>query len=456
MGAKACKYCNNTLSPLRSLTDGEFCCDEHRQVYQREKSAQAEPQIAQNLLPLAFRAGLAGAPEVPLASFPEDLGSYSLPEFPTAGALSAAPAKLDPAQSLLRLGFDTRPAVAAESPIVAFTESLGAPPPPQLPQANLNPVTVPFEPPLAANPPLAKDPAFVEAAEALEAKLRQEAAQPQIKVPVAAMPLVQRGAGAWQWFRAAWHAAPMELKAMTFLLPVLLAVAGVPLIPKLHVPPAAFARIKLANQWKDIAQLISHRAAIAFNDDFRSGLDNWESRSNLTSSWSYDTVGFVQPGPLALYKPTLELKDYRFEFLGEIEHKALGCAFRAQDLDNYYALKFTEVKSGPLPSVRLVRYAVINGKEGPHTEKQLPLTVHADTMYRVAVETRGNDFIITAQGEMVDFFSDGRLPKGGVGFFSGRGEKARLRWVSVSHQYDTLGRLCAFLVPYGLESLGGS
>ncbi len=61
-------------------------------------------------------------------------------------------------------------------------------------------------------------------------------------------------------------------------------------------------------------------------------------------------------------------------FLGEIDQKAMGWAFRAEDLNNYYAMKFVVVKPGPLPLVRIVRYAVINGKEGPHVDKPLPIT----------------------------------------------------------------------------------
>jgi hypothetical protein len=71
-----------------------------------------------------------------------------------------------------------------------------------------------------------------------------------------------------------------------------------------------------------------------------------------------------------------------------------------------------------------------------------------DTIYRVRVDVRGNDFVTSVQGQVVDVFSDDRLPRGGVGFFSEAGEDARLRWVEVSHQYDMLGRLCAYLVPY--------
>ncbi len=213
---------------------------------------------------------------------------------------------------------------------------------------------------------------------------------------------------------------------------------------------------QVQDHWKNLNETISGRAAISYADDFRSGLDAWESRSNLTSSWSYDAAGFVRPGPLAVFKPTVELSDYSFEFLGEIDRKAMGWAVRAQDLKNYYAMKFVVVKPGPLPLVHMVRYAVINGKEGPHVDKPLPLTTRTDTLYRIQVNARGDDFTVMAQGVVVDFWSDSRLRHGGVGFFSGRGERARLRWVEVSHQYDALGRLCAYLKPYAPEEPYGT
>jgi hypothetical protein len=212
----------------------------------------------------------------------------------------------------------------------------------------------------------------------------------------------------------------------------------------------------VGDQWKNVNQTISDRAAVEYADDFRSGLDAWQSRSNLTRSWSYDAAGFVRPGPLAIFKPTVDLSDYSFEFLGEIDQKAIGWAFRAQDLNNYYAMKLVIAKPGPLPLVHMVRYAVINGKEGPHVDKPLPMTVRTDMLYRIQVNARGGDFTIMAQGQVVDFWSDNRLPHGGVGFFCNRGERARLSWVEVSHQYDALGRLCAYLAPYGIEGRNGS
>jgi hypothetical protein len=265
-----------------------------------------------------------------------------------------------------------------------------------------------------------------------------------------------------RWLVAAWKTAPVDLKALALLLPVLVALIFSPALPKLRARFAAPAhsglrartRQALSERWKIFAQRISNRAAIAITDDFRSGLDGWQSRSNLTKSWSFDANGFVQPGPLAILQPTQDLTDYSFEFLGEIEQRAMGCAFRAQDLDNYYALKFEEENLGTLPSIKLVRYAVIDGKEGPRVEKLLPSGLRADMMNRFHVEVHGDDFTIMSQGEVLDFFSDSRLKSGGVGFFCARGEKARLRWVEVSHQYDTLGKLCAYLAPISLAGVG--
>jgi hypothetical protein len=275
----------------------------------------------------------------------------------------------------------------------------------------------------------------------------------------------RENAASWRWLITAWLGAPRDLKLVSLLLPFLLVVAitgSLPKVPIHQLAPQNLDEVQshmqkvVEEQWKTMNETISSRAAVAYADDFRSGLDAWESRSNLTRSWSYDAAGFVRPGPLAIFRPTVDLSDYRFEFLAEIDQKALGWAFRAEDLNNYYAMKFVVVKPGPLPLVRIVRYAVINGKEGPHVEKPLPMTVRTDMLYRIQVNARGGDFTIMAQGQVVDFWSDNRLQHGGVGFFCNRGERARLRWVEVSHQYDALGRLCAYLAPYGIEGRNGN
>jgi hypothetical protein len=163
------------------------------------------------------------------------------------------------------------------------------------------------------------------------------------------------------------------------------------------------------------------------------------------NSWKYDNLGGVKTGDLALYKPSKGLQDYHFHFTGEIEKKSLGWVFRAVDLQNYYAVKLQTIKSGRIPTIALLRYSVINGKESRRTQVRLPMQVDRDTVYHVDMDVNGQLFTVSIQGHVVDFWSDGRLKAGAIGFFSGKGEQARLQAVRLTHQYDALGRLCAFL-----------
>ena len=370
-----CKYCSSKLGPLRSLTDGEFCSDLHRQAFYQDQVRTAREQ--------------------------------------------------GPSQATT---FDSEPVQA---------ESVSAPP-----NTEHEPVAIDRVTNAVADVP------------ATELPENDPPAPPIRKGP-------RRLASSWTWLATAWKTAPFELKALALLLPILLGVIASPHLHKVgaHIqkPDPNDLRVRtrqaISDQWKGLAKRISNRAAIAITDDFRSGLDFWESRSNLTKSWSFDANGFVQPGPLAILTPTQDLADYSFEFLGEIERQAMGAAFRAQDLDNYYAIKFIRDDSNSMPALRLVRYPVIRGKEGPHVEVALPSSIRADRMNRFRVETHGGDFTIVVEGEVVDSFSDNRLETGGVGFFCSRGEKARLRWVEVSHQYDTLGKVCAYFAPLSLAGI---
>jgi hypothetical protein len=101
--------------------------------------------------------------------------------------------------------------------------------------------------------------------------------------------------------------------------------------------------------------------------------------------------------------------------------------------------------------VLVQRYPVLQGRAEPVKSRRLTVPVQTDTLYRVQVSVHGNDFALMVQDQMVDSWSDARLPRGGIGFFSAKGELARLRWVGVWHQYDTLGRLCALLAPSTVE-----
>jgi len=211
----------------------------------------------------------------------------------------------------------------------------------------------------------------------------------------------------------------------------------------------------LDRSWSDLRQNIMMRAAVDLNDDFRAGLDDWQTRPGATG-WTYDESGFALPHNLALYKPSLELTDYRMEFLGQLEKKGMGWAVRAADQDNYEAVRIVVTHAGPLPLADLIHYSVVDGQIEDRVEKPLPLTIRTDMLFRARMDVQGDGFALIIQGQIVDFWTDGRLRRGGVGFFCQKGEVARLRWVEISHQYDMLGRLCAYLTPYGMSSANGS
>jgi hypothetical protein len=141
----------------------------------------------------------------------------------------------------------------------------------------------------------------------------------------------------------------------------------------------------------------------------------------------------------------MSLVNYRMEFMGQIERKSLGWAFRAKDENNYYVAKLSIARPGPLPLVDLVHFPVTNGREGPKVSVALPFSVQNDTLYQVEMSIRGDQFRASVNGHVVDSWTDGQLRAGGVGFVSGKGEAARVRWIRVSDQDDVIGRFCSFL-----------
>ncbi|MCW5980517.1 MAG: hypothetical protein KIT09_20725 [Bryobacteraceae bacterium] len=197
--------------------------------------------------------------------------------------------------------------------------------------------------------------------------------------------------------------------------------------------------------WQKFQAGLADRAAITLRDDFRAGLRDWTGSGDWSTSWSFDRGGLARPGKLALYKPSMSMSDYSFEFSVHIERGGFGWACRAQDDRNYQAMKL-QVEAGDSPNAALVRYRVENGKPAQRTRTPLPL-LSRRSMLDVRLDARGADLSLYLDGRLVEHWSDVEDGHGGVGFFADPGERARLAWVTVTHQYDLLGRLCALLAP---------
>ena len=200
--------------------------------------------------------------------------------------------------------------------------------------------------------------------------------------------------------------------------------------------------------WSGVSlhQWISQRASRDFADDFRAGLNQWQGvQPKWPKSWSYSTDGFIHPGQLALYRPSVPLSDYHFEFMAQIENKSVDWVVRAKDADNYYALKFTVLQGGPRPIMAMVHYPVIGGQRGSRIQTPLRMMIHANTPYRVTVDVKGNRYRTFIEDQEADFWTDDRLKTGGVGFFSEASEHARVYWVKLESHPDILGRICGLL-----------
>ena len=114
------------------------------------------------------------------------------------------------------------------------------------------------------------------------------------------------------WAHAAdfWQHAPRDLKLLAVAIPILLGLALRPSLPKVRVtaPRPTAARhfeeprnaTDFASRFVNVRNSVAQRAAVALNEDFRSGLDDWQSRGDLSTGWSFDGNGFVKPGTLAL------------------------------------------------------------------------------------------------------------------------------------------------------------
>jgi hypothetical protein len=164
---------------------------------------------------------------------------------------------------------------------------------------------------------------------------------------------------------------------------------------------------------------------VRIEEHFGSGWDDWVGG---VKDWKVDVAG-VRTGPLALYRPTLELIDYELEFLARIDTRSLNWVVRAAGLDEYLQCTLTAVGGGEL---EFSRCAVVGGvAQAPVTAAQrLPGKPRA--AMTVGTRVSGDTFTVTVDGNSIDSWDDDRFPMGGVGFIGVPDDRARLYWVRVS------------------------
>jgi hypothetical protein len=143
----------------------------------------------------------------------------------------------------------------------------------------------------------------------------------------------------------------------------------------------------------------------------------------------------------------VNLANYKVEFEAQIERKAINWTYRSLNLDNFYASKIVQKRPG---SLEIIRYAVLDGREQLRTKLPIPLMTGNKSLYRVQMQVRGEQFTTLLNGQIVDTWTDTRLRKGGVGFFSEPGERSLIHWVSINEEKEgLLGQILSlgFFVP---------
>jgi hypothetical protein len=153
-------------------------------------------------------------------------------------------------------------------------------------------------------------------------------------------------------------------------------------------------------------------------------------------AWSRRTaylVGSKEPREIVVYDGSNGLENYRMEFGWTPEANGVGWIFRAQDSANYYAAKVRLLQAGITPAVSLDHFTVVQGVEGPHSQKAITLTKVAGSVL-VRLDASGPAFTLSIDGNPVDYWTDSRFSSGSLGFYEDRGARPLVQTLRFTFQ----------------------
>ena len=142
-------------------------------------------------------------------------------------------------------------------------------------------------------------------------------------------------------------------------------------------------------------------------------------------------AGAKQSRQLVIYKPALKATDCRLEFNWTVASGDVGMVFRAKDLGNYYAVRLKMLKPGPTPSLAAEYFSVYQFAESAHSEKVLVFPRN-DPVLRVRMDVFGPTFTLYVQDNAAEYWNDGRLTSGALGFFEEWNRSPEIRTVRMS------------------------
>lgn len=217
-------------------------------------------------------------------------------------------------------------------------------------------------------------------------------------------------------------------------------------------PPTSGSSSWVDRMGDSIGRTLRNRTSATLHEDFHSGFSEWVAAGSRAASklseaggsdWTFTAEG-LKPGRLRIWKRSATLANYEFDFVGQIDRKSMAWAYRALDSDNYYGTKLTILRAGSGPNTSLTRYVRLNGRDFDRVHLPLPLTLKPGEPYRVRMNVKEDRFVTFVNGQVISSWSDRRLRRGGVGFFSDDGESATVKWISLAERDSLLGQVVAY------------
>jgi hypothetical protein len=389
----ACRYCGKPLPLLERISGpSAFCSREHRQQFQAECSRMALKRL---------------------------LGEESVR--PSGGGVAEGETK---AVAVAERVMISAPPVAPGAPVGpdAIGVRRGAPPRLPAPEWSWRVDSEPSQrtrvtgsPPDAARPVELALANMALAVEAAPVVLAPPAAPSPVRIPA---PVAEPPAPAPP-------AEPVEIEAPAFASSVGASFwSRLPLVVRLGLVTVVLALCGTI-AYRFLSQAPGPVPATAQADLVRStpmGPGGWFNRDMPDR-----TGGRVRAGTFSIYRPSLELADYRIEFSGRIEQASLGWFVRYTDPDNYQAMKLTE-QGGRLT---LTRWLVFNGENLAREDLPLSGLGSGFPLHRVRVDVKGPRYTVQVDGQPAGAWTDDRLRRGGFGFLNEGDERGRIESVQL-------------------------
>lgn len=163
----------------------------------------------------------------------------------------------------------------------------------------------------------------------------------------------------------------------------------------------------------------------SLEEQFDSGLRNWIGG---VEDWVLDAAG-ARTGSLALFTPTLEKRDYEMEFLARIDHRSVTWVFRAANLTEYHLATIASTADG---GYEFGRGTVIGGVSELAATTPIRIALNRKNAVTIRLRATENEFTVSLDGQVIDTWTDSRLPFGGIGFMGAPDDRARIYWVRLS------------------------